>query len=68
MLREKITNILVTRAPLAIEEGIFNTSFKDMVILVKEKPAPNLLSGIFIVDERKKAESKIIVAREARFF
>lgn len=66
MLREKITNILVTRAPLAIEEGIFNTSFKDMVILVKEKPAPNLLSGIFIVDERKKAESKIIVAREGQ--
>ena len=66
MLREKISNILIARAPLAIEEGIFNTSFKDMVILVREKPAPDLLSGIFIVDERKKDESKIIVAKEGR--
>jgi lipopolysaccharide export system permease protein len=66
MLREKVTNILVTRAPLAIEEGIFNTSFKDMVMLVKEKPAPDKLSGIFIVDERKKDEPKIIVAKEGR--
>lgn len=64
MLREKVSNILITRAPLAIEEGIFNTSFKDMVMLVKEKPAPDILSGIFIVDERKKDESKIIVAKE----
>ncbi len=66
MLREKVTDILVSRAPLAIEEGIFNTSFKDMVILVKDKPAPDRLSGIFIVDERKKDESKIIIAREGR--
>jgi lipopolysaccharide export system permease protein len=66
MLREKVTNILVSRAPLAIEEGIFNTSFKDMVLLVREKPAPDRLSGIFIVDERKKDESKIIVAKEGR--
>lgn len=66
MLREKITNIFITRAPLAIEEGIFNTSFKDMVMLVKEKPAPTLLLGIFIVDERNKDESKIIVAKEGR--
>ncbi|HMK49565.1 MAG TPA: LptF/LptG family permease, partial [Thermodesulfovibrionales bacterium] len=65
-LREKITSILVTRAPLAIEEGIFNTSFKDMVILVKDKPAPDRLSGIFIVDERKKDEPKVIVAKEGR--
>jgi len=64
MLREKVSNILVSRAPLAIEEGIFNTSFKDIVMLVKEKPASGILSGIFIVDERNKGESKIIVAKE----
>ncbi len=66
MLREKVTDILVSRAPMAIEEGIFNTSFKDMVILVKDKPAPDRLLGIFIVDDRKKDESKIIVAKEGR--
>ena len=66
MLREKITNILVSRAPLAIEEGIFNTSFKDMVIMIREKPSPDVISGIFISDERNKDESKIIVANEGR--
>jgi lipopolysaccharide export system permease protein len=64
MLREKITNILITRAPLAIEEGIFNTSFKDMVILIREKPSPRMISGIFISDERNRDEPKIIVAKE----
>jgi lipopolysaccharide export system permease protein len=63
-LREKITSILISRAPLAIEEGIFNTSFKDMVILIREKPSPREINGIFISDDRNKAEPKIIVARE----
>jgi lipopolysaccharide export system permease protein len=66
LLREKVTSILVTRAPLAIEEGIFNTSFKDMVILIKDKPTADTISGIFISDERNKAEPKIIVAKEGR--
>ncbi|MGE5239154.1 MAG: LptF/LptG family permease [Chloroflexota bacterium] len=64
VLRGAITKILTTRAPLAIEEGIFNTSFKDIMLLVREKPAPSKLSGIFIVDERSKTEQKVIVARE----
>lgn len=81
LMRSKVADILTTRAPMTIEEGIFNTSFKDIVILVKEKnegspknrkiwggnsPAINRLSGIFIVDERKKEEQKIIVAKEGR--
>jgi lipopolysaccharide export system permease protein len=65
-LREKITSILISRAPLAIEEGIFNNSFRDMVILIREKPSPREISGIFISDERNKAEPKIIVAKEGR--
>lgn len=66
LMRSKVAEILTTRAPMTIEEGIFNTSFKDIVILVKEKPATDRLSGIFIVDERKKEEQKIIVAKEGR--
>ncbi|MCE5312865.1 MAG: LptF/LptG family permease [Nitrospiraceae bacterium] len=62
-LRAKITEILTVRAPMTIEEGVFNTAFKDIVILVKEKPAPDKLAGIFIVDERKKDEAKIIIAK-----
>lgn len=64
MLNEKVSQILITKAPMAIEEGIFNTTFKDITILVKEKPSPYKLSEIFIVDERRKDEQKIIVARE----
>lgn len=64
LLGGKVTEILITRAPMTIEEGIFNTAFKDIIILVKEKPAPDRLSGIFIVDERKKEEQKVIVAKE----
>lgn len=66
LLREKVTEILTVRAPLTIEEGIFNTSFRDIIILVRSKPAPDMLSGIFIVDDRKKDEQKIITAREGR--
>lgn len=65
-LRKGLTDILTKRAPMTIEEGIFNTSFKNIMILVREKPAPTRLSGIFIVDERKKDEQKIIVAREGQ--
>lgn len=64
LLNAKVTEILTTKASMTIEEGVFNTAFRDIVILVKEKPAPNRLAGIFIVDERKKEEQKIITANE----
>ena len=63
-LRHGLTEILTRRAPMTIEEGIFNTAFKGIVILVKEKPSPTTLKGIFIIDERKKEEQKVIVARD----
>jgi lipopolysaccharide export system permease protein len=66
LLREKVTEVLTKRAALSIEEGIFNTAFKDIVILVKEKPAPDRLLGIFVIDERKKDERIIIMAKEAK--
>jgi lipopolysaccharide export system permease protein len=63
-LRLKITEILTVRAPMTIEEGVFNTAFKDIVLLVKNKPTPESLSEIFIIDERKKDEQKVVFARE----
>jgi len=65
-LREKVTEILTTRAPMTIEEGIFNTAFKDVVILVREKPDSMTMRGIFIVDDRKIDEQKILVAKEGK--
>jgi len=64
MLRLKVTEILTIRAPMTIEEGVFNTAFKDVVLLVKQKPSPTTMSEIFIVDERKKEEQRVIVAKQ----
>lgn len=64
ILREEVSQILTTKAPAAIKEGIFNTMFNDITILVKEKPSPDRLSEIFIVDERRKDKQKIIIAKE----
>lgn len=63
-LRLKVTEILTVRAPMTIEEGVFNTSFKDVVLLVKSKPTPETLSEIFIVDERKQDEQKVVIAKQ----
>ncbi|MCX8070225.1 MAG: LptF/LptG family permease, partial [Thermodesulfovibrionales bacterium] len=63
-LREKVTEIISTRAPLTIEEGIFNTAFKGVVILIKEKPDNLTMKDIFILDDRNKEEQKILIAKE----
>lgn len=65
-LREKITEVLTVKAPMTIEEGVFNTSFKDIVIMVREKTDQETLSGIIIIDERKKGEQKVIFAKNGK--
>lgn len=64
-VREKITQILAERAPLGIEEGIFNQGFRGITIFVKEKPEKTYLKGIVIFDERKE-DTKIVLAKEGR--
>jgi len=63
-MRDEITNIIKVRTPLAIEEGRFNTSFKDTLIMVKEKAADNTVRGIFIYDNRNKNEPRVLVAKK----
>ena len=62
-LRATVTDIVTTRAPLAIEEGIFNTSFDKTVIYVREKPTSDTMRDIFIYDGRKKDEPTVMLAR-----
>jgi len=62
-LREEITNIIRVRTPLAIEEGRFNTYFKNTLIIVKEKVSDNELRGIFIYDSRNKQEPRVVMAK-----
>ncbi|MCL5022110.1 MAG: LptF/LptG family permease [Nitrospirae bacterium] len=65
-VRDTITRVVTQKAPMAIESGIFNTSFRDIVILVHEKPAPDTMRGIFIYDSRNAKEPKVLVAKEGR--
>jgi lipopolysaccharide export system permease protein len=65
-MRDTISRIVMQKAPLAIEAGIFNTSFRDIVILVRDKPAPETMRGIFIYDSRNPKEPKLLTAREGR--
>ncbi|HUO78374.1 MAG TPA: LptF/LptG family permease [Thermodesulfovibrionales bacterium] len=67
-MRKSIATIVTQKAPLAIEAGIFNTSFKDIVILVRDKPAADEMKGIFIYDNRNAQEPKVLVAKEGRVY
>ena len=67
-LREEITKIISMRSTFAIEEGTFNTSFKDIVILVKGKKSSDTLEDIFIYDSRSKDEPRVLMAKEGKIF
>jgi len=66
-VRETITDIITTRSSLALEEGTFNSSFKDIVIIVKGKKSSDTLEDIFIYDNRQKDQAKVLMAKQGRF-
>jgi lipopolysaccharide export system permease protein len=65
-LRETTSDIIRLRAPAAIEEGVFTTLFKDIVLFVKEKPDSETMKEIFIYDERNKKEPRVMMSKEGR--
>jgi lipopolysaccharide export system permease protein len=67
-VRDTITAVVTTRSALALEEGTFNSSFKDIVIIVKGKKSSDTLADIFIYDSRQKDQPKVLMARQGRFF
>jgi len=67
-LRETIAEIITTRSAMALEEGTFNTSFKDIVIVVKGKKSADMIENVFIYDNRKKDEPKVLMAKHGKFF
>lgn len=67
-LRTTVTEIITTRTGLSLEEGTFNTSFKDIMIIVKGKKSAQTLEDIFIYDNRQKDEPKVLMAKEGKFF
>jgi lipopolysaccharide export system permease protein len=65
-LKNEVARIIAVKAALAIEAGTFNTSLKDLVVLVKGKSPSDVLEDIFIYDSRSKEEPKILMAKEGR--
>jgi lipopolysaccharide export system permease protein len=66
-VRDTITAIVTTRSALALEEGTFNSSFKDIVIIVKGKKSSDTIEDIFIYDSRQKDQSKVLMAKQGKF-
>ncbi len=67
--RNLIFSILNTQAKYEIKSKLFNDDFKNMVIYVNEKEINNpVMKGIFIYENAKNEESRIINAKEGAFF
>lgn len=67
-LRDEITRTIAVGSTHAVEEGTFNSSFKDLIILVKGKKEHDILEDIFIYDNRNKEEPKVLMAKEGELF
>ena len=67
-LRETMSEIITARSAMALEEGTFNSAFKDVVIVVKGKNSANMINDVFIYDNREKDEPKVLMAKQGRFF
>jgi len=67
-LREAVSEIIASRSTMALEEGTFNSSFKDIVIVVKGKKSADTIEDIFIYDNRSKDEPKVLMAKQGKFF
>lgn len=60
--------MLRNEVSLAIEEGVFNTPTKNVVMYVGERSLPGGPSGVFISDARDPQRPRIIVAQDWTIF
>ncbi len=63
LVRQKVISLLAERAPLGLEEGVFNQGFKGLTIFVREKPDTRHLKDVVIFDDRNQ-DNIIIIAKE----
>ncbi|MBF0517187.1 MAG: LptF/LptG family permease, partial [Nitrospirae bacterium] len=63
-LRKNVTNIIINKSPMAIKEGVFYTLFKNVVVLVREKPSERAIKDVFIYDKRDENRHWTIFAKE----
>lgn len=55
-----------TRGVIGIDEGVFNDSFKNVVIYTNEAPSSDEMRGVFISDERNPDEPYVIIAKKGK--
>lgn len=55
-----------TRGIIGIDEGVFNDSFKGIVIYTQSTPSPDEMRGVFISDERNPDEPYVIIAQRGK--
>jgi len=67
-LKNEIKSVITARLPMAIEEGTFNTLFKDIVIMIREKPSQDTFRDIFIYDGRDKNKPKVLMAKDGKIY
>lgn len=65
-MRDTVSRVVAERAPSAIEEGVFSTALKDVVLFVREKPEPDELRGVFLHDDRREDRPVVLFARSGR--
>lgn len=61
-----IRSVLSSRAPYAIEEGIFTSAFRDVVIFVEKKPSRDMMKDVFIYDDRTPGRPTVLTASGGR--
>lgn len=56
-----------TNAIMALQEGVFNTSYPGLIVYVDHVDARSAsLAGILIIDRRNPADQRVVIAREGR--
>jgi lipopolysaccharide export system permease protein len=65
-LREQVNSTIKTRAPLSLEEGVFQTAFKGITVMIGHKPTPEEMKDIFIYDSTNPQRPMLITARSGR--
>ena len=63
VLRSVLNETIKTRAPMALEAGVFHSSMEGFTVLIGGKPGPQELRDIFIFDATGSGRQRIIVAR-----
>jgi len=63
-----IYDIIKNRANFDIKPNIFNQDFKDLILIVKERPQNSILKGVFIADTSQKESPKIITSDEGSIY